>query len=154
MAAQNTSKRQTRKRNRKAGTEVSSDESSSSSGSIPESPPPKSKKSSDQQEIKRIAQPSTGPSKAPDTSRPEAESEAAPETNEPARTHTSAKQHQDAFEQFYLSQATKELANDLDKLRSAGDWKGERSIGLLVRALKQGSVGLAEEERGRVGGVR
>ncbi|KAK4553464.1 hypothetical protein LTR86_009521 [Recurvomyces mirabilis] len=60
-----------------------------------------------------------------------------------------------AFRDFYLRQATREFANDLDKLRSAGDFGG-KSIGLLVGALEQGGACFGVGERGRVavaGGV-
>jgi len=55
-----------------------------------------------------------------------------------------------SFEDFYLRQATKEFANDLDKLRSASDFNA-RSVPLLVQALKQGTACFGREERVRVG---
>lgn len=58
---------------------------------------------------------------------------------------------QQSFDQFYLSQATKEFANDLDKLRNATDFRGGQSIELLVRGLKQGTACLSEGERMKVG---
>lgn len=57
-----------------------------------------------------------------------------------------------AFDDFYLKQATKEFANDLDKLRSAGDFK-EGSVPVLIAALKQGRACFTAEERTRVGGA-
>ena len=55
-----------------------------------------------------------------------------------------------AFEEFYLRQATKEFANDLDKLRSAPDFN-ERSLPILIDALKQGTACFSKEERKKVG---
>ncbi|KAK3715553.1 hypothetical protein LTR37_007041 [Vermiconidia calcicola] len=55
-----------------------------------------------------------------------------------------------AFEDFYLKQATKEFANDLDKLRSAADFN-ERSVPILIAALKQGTTCFKEEERIKIG---
>lgn len=60
---------------------------------------------------------------------------------------------EEAFERFYLKQATTEFADDLDKLRSAGDFRGEKSVGIIVEALKQGVACFAKEERMRVGGA-
>ena len=58
-----------------------------------------------------------------------------------------------AFDEFYLRQATKEFANDLDKLRSASDfWAG--SVDVLVKALGQGRACFTAEERRRVGAVQ
>ncbi|KAK0939326.1 hypothetical protein LTR29_009071 [Friedmanniomyces endolithicus] len=58
-----------------------------------------------------------------------------------------------AFEDFYLRQATKEFANDLDKLRAANDFHGTESIALLVGALRQGTACFGVEERVGVGGA-
>ncbi|TKA27892.1 hypothetical protein B0A50_03957 [Salinomyces thailandicus] len=60
-----------------------------------------------------------------------------------------------AFQAFYLRQATREFANDLDKLRSASDFKaaGGSSVTLLIEALKQGSTCFGKEERERIGGA-
>jgi len=57
-----------------------------------------------------------------------------------------------SFENFYLLQATREFANDLDKLRSASDFN-PRSVPLLIKALKQGTSCFSKEERVRVGGA-
>lgn len=56
-----------------------------------------------------------------------------------------------AFENFYLRQSAKEFSDDLDKLRSANDFKGQSSVELLVGALKQGGACFSKEERMRVG---
>ena len=55
-----------------------------------------------------------------------------------------------AFEDFCLRQATKEFANDLDKLRSASDFR-EGSVLLLIKGLKQGTACFGRQERERVG---
>lgn len=52
----------------------------------------------------------------------------------------------DNFEDFYLQQITKEFADDIDKIRQAGDFK-ESSLPVLVAALKQGATIYTEEER-------
>lgn len=52
-----------------------------------------------------------------------------------------------AFEAFYLKQTTKEFSEDLEKLRSANDFRGQRSVELLVGALKQGVVTFSKDER-------
>ena len=57
-----------------------------------------------------------------------------------------------AFDDFYLKQATMEFANDLDKLRSAPDFN-ERSLPLLIEALKQGKACFGMEERSKVSGA-
>lgn len=55
--------------------------------------------------------------------------------------------HNDSFDDFYLQQITHEFADDLDKIRQASDFK-ERSLPVLVAALKQGASNYTEEERG------
>lgn len=57
-----------------------------------------------------------------------------------------------AFESFYLKQATKEFSDDLDKLRSAPDFKAG-SVPILIEALRQGTATFGVEERERVGGA-
>lgn len=57
-----------------------------------------------------------------------------------------------AFEDFYLKQATREFANDIDKLRSAPDFN-ERHVPVLIQALRQGTGCFSREERVKVGGV-
>ena len=54
-----------------------------------------------------------------------------------------------SFDDFYLRQVTQEFANDLDKLRSAKDFS-ERSVKVLVEALKQGSACFSVEEREKI----
>lgn len=55
-----------------------------------------------------------------------------------------------AFDELYLKQATKEFANDLDKLRSASDFN-ERSVPMLIEALRQGRACFTAEESRRIG---
>jgi ribosome assembly protein 3 len=59
--------------------------------------------------------------------------------------------NEQAFESFYLRQAAKEFSDDLDKLRSANDFKGQSSVELLVGALKQGGACFSKTERSRIG---
>ena len=71
----------------------------------------------------------------------------------PAEQTTSTKpavSAEKAFEDFYLRQATKEFANDLDKLRNASDFNA-RSVPILIDALRQGKACLSQEETVRVG---
>ena len=56
------------------------------------------------------------------------------------------------FESFYLQQVTTEFADDLDKIRNANDF-GEKSLPMLVAALKQGVGMYSEEERRKVMGT-
>jgi ribosome assembly protein 3 len=62
------------------------------------------------------------------------------------------KNTEQAFEDFYLQQVTKEFANDLDKLRSASDFRAAKSVPLLIAALKQGTACFGKDERVKVGG--
>lgn len=56
------------------------------------------------------------------------------------------------FESFYLQQVTTEFADDLDKIRNASDF-GEKSLSVLIAALKQGTSIYTKEERRKVMGV-
>ncbi|KEQ69235.1 hypothetical protein M436DRAFT_56595, partial [Aureobasidium namibiae CBS 147.97] len=57
---------------------------------------------------------------------------------------------EDAFTSFYLRQMTTEFAEDLDKIRSAGDFN-DKSLGLLIGALKQGRECFDRRDRLAVG---
>lgn len=57
---------------------------------------------------------------------------------------------EDAFTSFYLRQMTTEFAEDLDKIRSAGDFN-DKSLGLLIGALKQGRECFDRHDRLAVG---
>ena len=74
-----------------------------------------------------------------------------PAEETPPPVQASKADHEQAFESFYLRQAAKEFSDDLDKLRSANDFKGQSSVELLVGALKQGGACFTKEERNRVG---
>ena len=50
------------------------------------------------------------------------------------------------FESLYLQQATREFADDLDKLRKAGDFT-DHSVPILIDALRQGAKLFTEEEK-------
>ncbi|KAI4592470.1 hypothetical protein KJ359_011167 [Pestalotiopsis sp. 9143b] len=53
------------------------------------------------------------------------------------------------FTSFYLQQATKEFAEDLDKARSADDFKGD-ALPLLIQALQQGTALFSSADQRRV----
>ena len=78
------------------------------------------------------------------------DSAAEEEEEKPTFTKPTTVNTEQAFNDFYLRQATKEFANDLDKLRSASDFNA-RSVPMLVGALKQGGACFTKEERARVG---
>ncbi|KAI6885242.1 hypothetical protein KC318_g15731 [Hortaea werneckii] len=134
MAAQKAEKKTRSKR--KARTDVSSSSSSDSdsdSGNSNSTSTPKYK--------------STTAAKAPDS--PDSHADDSSVASEPVFTKKHINPDQ-AFEEFYLRQATKEFANDLDKLRSASDFKAS-SVPMLIDALKQGTVCFSREERAKVG---
>ncbi|KND90903.1 hypothetical protein TOPH_04453 [Tolypocladium ophioglossoides CBS 100239] len=53
------------------------------------------------------------------------------------------------FPSYYLQRATQELSEDLNKVRSADDFKPD-SISFLVHALRQGAVQFSTEDQQRV----
>jgi ribosome assembly protein 3 len=53
------------------------------------------------------------------------------------------------FTSYYLQRATQEFAEDLDKVRTAEDFKNE-AIPVLVNALQQGTAMFSPEEQRRV----
>lgn len=53
------------------------------------------------------------------------------------------------FSSYYLQRATKEFAEDLDKVRTADDFKTD-GISLLIQALQQGTETFSPEEKRRV----
>ncbi len=59
----------------------------------------------------------------------------------------------ESFESYYLKQVTAEFADDIDKIRNASDFN-ERSVPVLIQALKQSASNFTEEERERVMGTR
>ena len=56
----------------------------------------------------------------------------------------------DAFAKYYLQRATKEFAEDLDRVRGADDFKGDDAIPILVNALRQGTSVFSGEEQRRI----
>ncbi|KAI3393541.1 hypothetical protein diail_4178 [Diaporthe ilicicola] len=69
-------------------------------------------------------------------------------------SNTNSKQMTDkevsaAFTSFYLQQATKEFAEDLDKIRNADDFKSE-AISTLVSALSQGTAMFSPADQRRI----
>lgn len=55
------------------------------------------------------------------------------------------------FQAYYLQRATKELAEDLDKVRNADDFKND-AIPMLIAALQQGTGMFSPEEKRRIVG--
>ena len=54
------------------------------------------------------------------------------------------------FPSFYLQRATREFAEDLDKIRLADDFKPDTSVPTLVHALQQGAALYSPADRARV----
>lgn len=52
----------------------------------------------------------------------------------------------ESFEAYYLRQITEEFADDIDKIRNAPDFN-EKSVPVLVHALKQSGAHFTEEEQ-------
>ncbi|KAL8989277.1 MAG: hypothetical protein Q9177_001807 [Variospora cf. flavescens] len=67
-------------------------------------------------------------------------------------THPSPQDETD-FESFYLKQVTAEFADDLDKLRNASDFT-EKSVPILINALKATAGMYSEGDKGKVMGKR
>lgn len=53
------------------------------------------------------------------------------------------------FSAYYLKQATHELAEDLNKVRDADDFKSD-SVPFLIHALQQGTTQFSSNEKKRV----
>jgi ribosome assembly protein 3 len=64
----------------------------------------------------------------------------------------SSLQVSEEFESIYLRKVTAELADDLDKVREAKDFKSS-SLPMLIHALKQGGSMYSAEEKRRFVGV-
>ncbi|KXT03808.1 hypothetical protein AC578_716 [Pseudocercospora eumusae] len=118
-----------RRNKRKARTEVSSSSSSSSDS-----------EASEQASTPKLPSKSIKDQKEP-----------APNSSPQNQKNKVAIDPEKSFQDFYLRQATREFANDLDQLRSAGDFNEEKSIPLLISALKQGTKCFSVEERRMVG---
>lgn len=54
-----------------------------------------------------------------------------------------------AFTSFYLQRATKEFAEDLDKIRNADDFRSE-AIPTLISALSQGTAMFSPADQRRI----
>ncbi|KAJ2990334.1 hypothetical protein NUW58_g3003 [Xylaria curta] len=53
------------------------------------------------------------------------------------------------FTSYYLQQSTKEFAEDLDKIRSADDFKGD-ALPMLVKSLQQGTSMFSAVDQKRI----
>ncbi|KAI3319037.1 ribosome-assembly protein 3-domain-containing protein [Xylariaceae sp. AK1471] len=53
------------------------------------------------------------------------------------------------FTSYYLQQSTKEFAEDLDKIRSADDFKGD-ALPLLINSLQQGTSMFSAADQKRI----
>ncbi|KAL9590517.1 MAG: hypothetical protein Q9203_000694 [Teloschistes exilis] len=91
---------------------------------------------------------------------PVAKTDAAPQTSNGSETvlqstteygMSSHKSDETDFESFHLKQITTEFADDLDKLRNAPDFS-EKSVPILIDALKGVAHNYSEEERVKVMG--
>lgn len=60
--------------------------------------------------------------------------------------------HQEDFGAIYLRKVAAELADDLDRVREAQDFKAN-SVPMLIHALKQGESMYSAEEKRRVVGA-
>lgn len=69
----------------------------------------------------------------------------------PVATKPQSKVDED-FDAIYIRKITTELADDLDKVRSAQDFKAN-SIPMLIHALKQGESLFSVEEKRRIIGM-
>ena len=59
----------------------------------------------------------------------------------------------ESFESYYLKQITAEFADDIDKIRNAPDFS-EKSVPVLIQALKQTGAGFTEEEKQIIMGAK
>jgi len=67
--------------------------------------------------------------------------------SEQKQSNKTDKEVESEFTSYYLQRATKEFAEDLDKVRTADDFKSD-AIHVLVNALQQGtSMFSAKEQR-------
>ncbi|KAI1424242.1 ribosome-assembly protein 3-domain-containing protein [Xylaria sp. FL1777] len=53
------------------------------------------------------------------------------------------------FTSYYLQQSTKEFAEDLDKIRSADDFKGD-ALPMLIKSLQQGTSMFSAADQKRI----
>ncbi|KAK0279598.1 hypothetical protein LTR35_000355 [Friedmanniomyces endolithicus] len=132
-----------RKNKRKVRTEVSSPSSSGSDADKTSPAPSKRTKNED-------TTPANVEAPQPSHDRTTSNNETSTDPSVFTKRATTINPEQ-AFEDFYLRQVTKEFANDLDELRAANDFHGTGSIALLVGALRQGTACFGVKERVRVG---
>ncbi|KAI0474263.1 ribosome-assembly protein 3-domain-containing protein [Xylaria cf. heliscus] len=57
------------------------------------------------------------------------------------------------FTSYYLQQSTKEFAEDLDKIRGAGDFKAD-ALPMLINSLQQGTSMFSAADQRRIVGAR
>lgn len=55
-----------------------------------------------------------------------------------------------SFESYYLQRATRELAEDLDRVRAADDFRGPDAVPMLVHALRQGAACFSPSDQARI----
>jgi ribosome assembly protein 3 len=119
----------------------------------------------DEEAVVKVSQaPSTHPDSAPEHSAKKAKKKAKPTANDddvampdapapaPIPKLQSATQINEAFGAIYLRRLAAELADDLDKVRTAQDFKAN-SVPMLIHALKQGESVFSLEEKRRVVGA-
>ena len=71
----------------------------------------------------------------------------------PSQAASVSSQTSSGFSAYYLQRATKDFAEDLDKIRNADDFKTE-AIPTLVHALQQGATMFSPEDQKRVMGTK
>lgn len=140
-----------RVRKRKARTEVSSSESSSSESEDEKS----SSSSSSEDGIEKADQKQGKVERAPSAKKQSRRQKFSKEpTEEVEEVDASADdevshQQQESFSSFYLRKVTSELADDLDKVRQSSDFN-DRSLPMLIHALKQGESIFGKDEVARI----
>ena len=67
----------------------------------------------------------------------------------PQKSHKTEQEVSDEFKSYYLQRATKEFAEDLDKVRNADDFRNE-ALQVLVHSLQQGTALFSPEEQRRI----
>ncbi|TID14421.1 hypothetical protein E2P81_ATG09294 [Venturia nashicola] len=143
-----------RKRRTKARTQVSSSESSdTSSSSESESEVEIKNKVSKEKEAKKVVGVEAGEEKE---AKKVVEVEAGKETSdgesdksEPENPAEPEPEPKITFSAWYLRQVAKELEEDLDKVRSAGDFSNS-SLPVLIHALQQGASTFTDGEKKRI----
>jgi ribosome assembly protein 3 len=96
--------------------------------------------------------PAPEPTLAPPTKKPKSSKPSTSGTPSSAPTKKPQTQSQEDFGAIYLRRIAAELADDLDKVREAPDFKAN-SVPMLVHALRQGESMFSVEERRRVVGA-